>query len=197
MTGTTANGTTQTATRKVHRLSLQRPAGLPAIPNSTPPLSARSPSTPRHRVPFDIPDVETSGSLQTSDSEDEGGEYTLIGCLAGLSISSLPPMGDEGKGPVISRFPHPAPAPPSSTLGSREEQRRIYLGPKLSDRATGGPDAGPLIERFSCLFKDREFQVLPHSKFRPELAFVTYSRQNTIALPIQRGLFQWEWRRIF
>lgn len=59
----------------------------------------------------------------------------------------------------MTRFP-PAPDPrPTSALGTREEQRRIYLGPKLSDRATGGPDAGPLIERFSCLFKDRECLV--------------------------------------
>lgn len=74
---------------------------------------------------------------------------TLMGCFSHLTICT-----DSGR-----RFP-PGPGPaPSTPLGSREEQRRIYLGPALSTRATGGPDAGPLIERFSCLFKDRECVV--------------------------------------
>jgi hypothetical protein len=69
-----------------------------------------------------------------------------MGCFSHLTLCT-----DAGP-----RFP-PGPRPaPSTPLGTREEQRRIYLGPKLSTRATGGPDAGPLIERFSCLFKDRE-----------------------------------------
>lgn len=59
---------------------------------------------------------------------------------------------------AVSLGDFPAPEPRKvSELGTREEQRRIYQGPRLSDRATGGPDAGPLIERFSCLFKDREW----------------------------------------
>ncbi|BEJ15246.1 hypothetical protein CspHIS471_0410130 [Cutaneotrichosporon sp. HIS471] len=70
---------------------------------------------------------------------------TLMGCFSHLTLCT-----DSGP-----RFP-PGPRPaPSTPLGTREEQRRIYLGPKLSTRATGGPDAGPLIERFSCLFKDQ------------------------------------------
>jgi hypothetical protein len=72
---------------------------------------------------------------------------TLMSCLTHFSLG----CGSDG-------FPPALPPPPTSALGTREEQRRIYLGPKLSDRATGGPDAGPLIERFSCLFKDREWQ---------------------------------------
>ncbi|GFZ50714.1 hypothetical protein JCM24511_08472 [Saitozyma sp. JCM 24511] len=69
---------------------------------------------------------------------------TLMSCLTHFSLG----CGNDG-------FPPALPPPPTSALGTREEQRRIYLGPKLSDRATGGPDAGPLIERFSCLFKDQ------------------------------------------
>jgi hypothetical protein len=75
---------------------------------------------------------------------------TLISCLNNLSLSNLPSPTTK------SRFPRAPEPQPTSALGTRDEQRRIYLGPKLSDRATGGPDAGPLIERFSCLFKDRE-----------------------------------------
>ncbi|CAK9786745.1 PLP-dependent transferase [Cutaneotrichosporon oleaginosum] len=70
---------------------------------------------------------------------------TLIGCFSHLALCNA-------AGPRFPPKPQPAPSTP---LGSREEQRRIYLGPKLSARATGGPDAGPLIERFSCLFKDQ------------------------------------------
>lgn len=72
---------------------------------------------------------------------------TLIGCFNHLSLNSSK-----------SRFPAP-PKSVASPLGTRDEQRKIYHGPKLSDRATGGPDAGPLIERFSCLFKDREYEI--------------------------------------
>jgi len=83
---------------------------------------------------------------------------TLISCLNNLSLSNLPSLPSSPATPGLkTRFP-PAPTPtPTSALGTREEQRRIYMGPKLSDRATGGPDAGPLIERFSCLFKDRGY----------------------------------------
>ncbi|GMK59407.1 hypothetical protein CspeluHIS016_0800130 [Cutaneotrichosporon spelunceum] len=70
---------------------------------------------------------------------------TLMGCFSHLTLCT-----DAGP-----RFPAARPPAPSTPLGTREEQRRIYLGPKLSTRATGGPDAGPLIERFSCLFKDQ------------------------------------------
>lgn len=78
---------------------------------------------------------------------------TLISCLTNFSLTG---DGDTSSGPAVTRFPKAPPPREVSELGTREEQRRIYLGPKLSDRATGGPDAGPLIERFSCLFKDRE-----------------------------------------
>ncbi|KAK1926199.1 pyridoxal phosphate-dependent transferase [Papiliotrema laurentii] len=77
----------------------------------------------------------------------KGTPETLISCFDHLVLCAAPCHD--------AHFP-PQPAPrPSSKIGSRAEQRRIYLGPKLSDRATGGPDAGPLIERFSCLFKDQ------------------------------------------
>ncbi|KAI9635941.1 pyridoxal phosphate-dependent transferase [Dioszegia hungarica] len=131
--------TASPAPRNPNRLSLQPPAGLPALPASPSPLSsARSATFPRPinqtrpGIAFDLPDSDPN---EASTRGTENSEYTLIGCLAGLSISTLPSL--------------------SSLDGESEEQRRIYLGPKLSDRATGGPDAGPLIERFSCLFKDQ------------------------------------------
>lgn len=71
---------------------------------------------------------------------------TLISCFSHLALCS------DAQNP----FPSTLPPRASSKLGTREEQRKVYAGPKLSDRATGGPDAGPLIERFSCLFRDRE-----------------------------------------
>lgn len=139
------------------RLSLQPPAGLPSPIKSSFSSSQETPaasSSSCDYYPSTLPDV---------DDQDEPDDNTLISCFTHLGISSLPlppPYGDPrggATGPVVTRFPR-APAPrPSSIIGSRQEQRRIYLGPKLSDRATGGPDAGPLIERFSCLFKDRRF----------------------------------------
>lgn len=184
--------TTTTTEKRSHRLSLQPPTGLPAIPSS-PTTSLRSASLPRGnnlirpKIPFDLPEPETQ-----ENSDEEEGEYTLIGCLAGLSVSSLPPLdGDDKGGPVVSRFPPAAPAAPSSVLGTREEQRRIYLGPKLSDRATGGPDAGPLIERFSCLFKDRKLRK------EQQCITVTDSMQSTIARPILEGSYLWVWQRTF
>jgi hypothetical protein len=100
----------------------------------------------------------------TPDTAAQDDSFTLISCMSHLSVCSLPPPPppyanngnqDQPSGDVKGRFPDPPKPRESSVLGSRSEQRRIYLGPKLSDRATGGPDAGPLIERFSCLFKDR------------------------------------------
>ncbi|KAK8845419.1 hypothetical protein IAR55_006132 [Kwoniella newhampshirensis] len=137
------------------RYSLQPPCGLPSlIPSTTSSTSSDSSTQPRtdpsgaskkYREP-------TLVELGTSPQEDSN---TLISCFTHLSVSSLPPDSRKKGGPVIQRFPKPPPPVPSSALGSREDQRRIYLGPKLSDRATGGPDAGPLIERFSCLFQDQ------------------------------------------
>jgi 1-aminocyclopropane-1-carboxylate synthase len=127
-------------------------------------------SPPRHYsleppcgLPSPFPRDDTthppSGDLD-SDGEEPN---TLISSMSHLSVSSLahPDSPDQGRGRNLKhqhsqRFPDLPPPRLSSPLTSRVEQRRIYLGPKLSDRATGGPDAGPLIERFSCLFKDRE-----------------------------------------
>ena len=123
--------------------SLEPPCGLPS------PLSS-----PGRKSRFD-----------TSDSAGQDENYTLISCMSHLSVCSLPPppppyasngQQDLDHAKAKGRFPEPPRPRESSVLGSRSEQRRVYLGPKLSDRATGGPDAGPLIERFSCLFKDRE-----------------------------------------
>lgn len=125
-----------------NRHSLEPACGLPS------PLS--SPRKSR----FDTPD--------TAGQDDS---YTLISCMSHLSVCSLPPppppyatngRQESDHGNAKGRFPDPPRPRESSVLGSRSEQRRIYLGPKLSDRAIGRPDAGPLIERFSCLFKDRE-----------------------------------------
>ncbi|ORY25180.1 pyridoxal phosphate-dependent transferase [Naematelia encephala] len=109
------------------RLSLQPPGGLPT-------------SLP-HPQTMQISDRFMDLAGERGDTE------TLISCLDHLSLG--------GSGPITTRFPRPPSPRPSSQIGTREDQRRIYLGPKLSDRATGGPDAGPLIERFSCLFKDQ------------------------------------------
>lgn len=163
------------------RWSLQPPCGLPSPVSAHHKHDDTRASRDDHEVEEDVHGHAAKGELP-----DIGGEGydlaecdTLISCLTHLSISSLPPPppftpSDEyvgsgkhvravsegvqrGRGPVMARFPAPPDPRPSSIIGSREEQRRIYLGPKLSDRATGGPDAGPLIERFSCLFKDREW----------------------------------------
>ncbi|EIW73272.1 hypothetical protein TREMEDRAFT_24846 [Tremella mesenterica DSM 1558] len=124
------------------RLSLQPPAGLPSpIPSPTqakgdscfvPSLETVSPTSAMsaHKHIIDLGDDADCDAPENN---------TLMSCLTNMSLSSLP-------------------MPPA--LGNDEddddaEQRRIYLGPKLSDRATGGPDAGPLIERFSCLFRDQ------------------------------------------
>jgi 1-aminocyclopropane-1-carboxylate synthase len=149
-----------TSTHRQHRLSLQRPASIPSIPQSPITISTRTSTILHSHLHAKVQSRDANGHCDKqagdSDSEEEGGNQTLISCLS-LSISSLLSQDDDG--PVVSRFPQPAPAAPSSSLGTRAEQRRIYLGPKLSDRATGGPDAGPLIERFSCLFKDRACRV--------------------------------------
>ena len=208
------------AKENTKRLSLQPPAGLPQLPRSPGPLSARF-ATRHHTAqaqvgkghtrhasePVSAPYQSTSQagvgghgeksggnefatrresdvsdtSISTS-SDDLPDENTLMGCMMHLSVSSLPPItcAEDGTfhdgsepagagsgtkvlgGPLMTRFPLPPKAQPSSALGTREEQRKVYLGPKLSDRATGGPDAGPLIERFSCLFKDRtSFPLYP------------------------------------
>jgi 1-aminocyclopropane-1-carboxylate synthase len=188
---------TTSTEKRSHRLSLQPPTGLPSIPSS-PTTSLRSTSLPRGKatrpqIPFDLPTTETRDN-----SDDEDGEYTLIGCLAGLSISSLPPLdGNDKGGPVISRFPHPAAAAPSSVLGTRAEQRRIYLGPKLSDRATGGPDAGPLIERFSCLFKDRKSQRSLLTEGQTIKVVWTDVLQSITARLIPKGSYLWALLRTF
>jgi hypothetical protein len=136
-----------TATIGVHRpsrLSLQAPCGLPSLPRSP---AASTTFTDVQTLPTDA--SRLAGSAFDAELGAEVDTDTLISCLTNFTLT-----GDDS-------FPKAAPPQPSSALGSREEQRRIYLGPKLSDRATGGPDAGPLIERFSCLFKDRECSLPP------------------------------------
>lgn len=108
-----------------------------------------------------LPSPTSRSRFDTVSKEVEQDTQSLISCMSHLSVCSLPPpppyASDEPGSPISRRrFPDAPAARLSSPLGTRSEQRRIYLGPKLSDRATGGPDAGPLIERFSCLFKDRE-----------------------------------------
>lgn len=130
-TACTCNKNTMTVTRPTpERLSLQPPGGVPSLIQS-----------PQH-ASHDVDRGRGTKSASCAQSE------TLISCLTHLSLCSPACGGD-------AHFPAVPPPRASSKLGSREEQRRVYLGPKLSDRATGGPDAGPLIERFSCLFKDR------------------------------------------
>lgn len=114
-------------------------------------------------------------------AEEDG--QSLISCMSHLSVCSLPPppppyaSTDSGVDAVKKRFPDPPAPRASSPLASRSEQRRIYLGPKLSDRATGGPDAGPLIERFSCLFKDRQCSLASALRVRALRGQSTIARQ--------------------
>lgn len=176
--------TTASVQHRPARLSLQPPAGLPPIPRSpvTPKDSSphtvgrvatqhahgRSRSDSQYPSALDRRESDASDLSTTSSGSDVEGE-TLMGCMMHLSVCSLPPHFDphqdngvdggrksRSRGPVMARFPAPPTPVASSPLGTREQQRKVYLGPKLSDRATGGPDAGPLIERFSCLFKDRK-----------------------------------------
>lgn len=128
---------------------------------ATAPATSSAGPTTTSGTSSDSDNDELGHTAQTGNDNVEYSAYpceTLISCLTNLSLASLPPcsVDVDGSGPIVARFPAPPPPRESSALGSREEQRRIYLGPKLSDRATGGPDAGPLIERFSCLFKNRE-----------------------------------------
>lgn len=121
------------------RYSLQPPCGLPA--------------------PFRLPlrQLEDNGANQVGDigsvrrstaTDNDGSGDTLMSCFGTLTIPSLP-LKDES----------------AEVVGSAHDnhtgvQTKCYPGPKLSDRATQGPDAGPLIDRFSCLFQDRELHVV-------------------------------------
>ncbi|WWC58053.1 uncharacterized protein I303_100588 [Kwoniella dejecticola CBS 10117] len=144
------------------RYSLQAPRGLPSPLRSTTSSSSqtRSVSSPASTrlVTAHAQSLDPNDEYREPTSLDDVDEPdTLMSCFGSLSISSLPPLSakDGVSGPIVTRFPKPPPPRESSVLGTREEQRKIYLGPKLSDRATGGPDAGPLIDRFSCLFQDQ------------------------------------------
>ncbi|WWC85745.1 uncharacterized protein L201_000611 [Kwoniella dendrophila CBS 6074] len=142
------------------RYSLQPPCGLPSPVRSSfndkggigiAPIAENGVSDLSE---IDSVDGNNNDEYRESTSLDGIAEPdTLISCFGSLSVACLP--ASTRGGPVITRFPKPPPPRPSSRLGTREEQRRIYLGPKLSDRSTGGPDAGPLIDRFSCLFQDQ------------------------------------------
>jgi len=152
--------------------SLEPPCGLPS---------------PFHNDATQSP----SGDLY-SDGEEPN---TLISSMSHLSVSCLPyPDTPEQRGRNLKhqhsqRFPDLPPPRLSSPLASRTEQRKIYLGPKLSDRATGGPDAGPLIERFSCLFKDR--------KSLSEVWVRELMRQSITARPILEVLYPCESHQVY
>ncbi|OWZ30063.1 hypothetical protein C356_06044 [Cryptococcus neoformans c45] len=115
------------------RYSLQPPCGLPA-PFRLPLRQLED--TEANRVD-DIGNVRRS----TATDNDRSGD-TLMSCFGTLSIPSLP-LEDESA--------------EINNLSTHEKgaQTKCYPGPKLSDRATQGPDAGPLIDRFSCLFQDQ------------------------------------------
>lgn len=112
------------------RYSLQPPCGLP-------PLFSLPPGQSQNTEANQVDGVRRSAAT----THDEGGD-TLISCFGTLSISSLP-LKDES----------------TEVIGAPSARTKLYPGPKLSDRATQGPDAGPLIDRFSCLFQDRELHV--------------------------------------
>ncbi|KAL0243943.1 hypothetical protein I308_105206 [Cryptococcus tetragattii IND107] len=94
-------------------------------------------TSPRYSLqpPCGLPPLFSLPPLATA--HDEDGD-TLISCFGTLSISSLPPKGES-----------------TEVIGAPSARAKLYPGPKLSDRATQGPDAGPLIDRFSCLFQDQ------------------------------------------
>lgn len=127
------------------RYSLQPPCGLPA--------PFRLPL--RQLEDTEANQVDDIGNLRrsTATDNDRSGD-TLMSCFGTLSIPSLP-LEDESA--------------EINDLSTHEKgaQTKCYPGPKLSDRATHGPDAGPLIDRFSCLFQDRELHVVIR---RPSLA---------------------------
>ncbi|WVQ80398.1 hypothetical protein IAT38_002503 [Cryptococcus sp. DSM 104549] len=183
------------------RYSLQAPCGLPSpLPSLSPSMASSSPATqPRTPLPSETYREPTLLELGTSPEDDN----TLMACFAHLSISNQP----RGRGG--ERFPRPASPRPSSIIGSREEQRKLYHGPKLSDRATGGPDAGPLIERFSCLFQD-QYDSVSNPKGIVSLGvaenflmqkecmelFTTALRDNMTPLDLSYGDSLWGSRRI-
>ncbi|ODO01973.1 hypothetical protein L198_02704 [Cryptococcus wingfieldii CBS 7118] len=103
-------------------------------------MSASAPSPPdsppySQQPPFGLPaPLDNDG-----DAESEYDE-TLMSCFGTISISSLA---------TLER----------STAGAQKD----YPGPHFSSRATTGPDAGPLIDRFSCLFKNQyDADTNPH-----------------------------------
>ncbi|WVR03444.1 hypothetical protein IAU60_000435 [Kwoniella sp. DSM 27419] len=177
------------------RYSLQAPCGLPSpLTRST--THSRASSAPTTATSPKDAQYREKTSLDSAEASD-----TLISCFATLSVSGV--SGEAG------RFPRPAPPAPSSALGTRDEQRRIYLGPKLSDRATGGPDAGPLIDRFSCLFQDQyDCKVNPRGIVSLGVAenflmqeecmelFATALRDNMTPLDLSYGDSLWGSRRI-
>ncbi|UOH83891.1 hypothetical protein LQV05_006629 [Cryptococcus neoformans] len=114
------------------RYSLQPPCGLPAPFR----LPLRQLEDTEANQVDDIDNVRRS----TATDNDRSGD-TLMSCFGTLSIPSLP-LEDESA--------------EINNLSTHEKgaQTKCYPGPKLSDRATQGPDAGPLIDRFSCLFQD-------------------------------------------
>ncbi|RSH90670.1 hypothetical protein EHS25_001275 [Saitozyma podzolica] len=137
MTSQTQAGPASVGRDAPSRLSLQPPCGLPSFPRprSRSPAVPSSSSTLRDQSTMTIP--KSNGHAPTN------------------GVGNNVQHDNDADADIDTETLMSASATPTSALGTREEQRRIYLGPKLSDRATGGPDAGPLIERFSCLFKDQ------------------------------------------
>ena len=113
-----------------------------SLSNGTERLSLQAPIG----LPSPVSPKQTTRRTTYEQEPEHQSSDTLISCFSHLALCS------DAQNP----FPSTLPPRASSKLGTREEQRKVYAGPKLSDRATGGPDAGPLIERFSCLFRDRE-----------------------------------------
>ncbi|WRT63638.1 uncharacterized protein IL334_000561 [Kwoniella shivajii] len=205
------------------RYSLQAPCGLPSPLRSTTTRTSNSTGTIRSISSPPSTRINTPQSSANGNGHSNGighDEYrestlldnseesdTLISCFGTLSIPSIPSNGKSGL--IINRFPKPPPPQPSSALGTREEQRKIYLGPKLSDRATGGPDAGPLIDRFSCLFQD-QYNCVTNPKGIVSLGvaenflmqeecmelFSTALRDNFTPLDLSYGDSLWGSRRI-
>ncbi|WVN87327.1 uncharacterized protein L203_102505 [Cryptococcus depauperatus CBS 7841] len=144
--------------------SLQPPCGLPSHPSHAlsiksttqiaTPLSSFDSRTNRQEYRELTLDFDLGYDEYPSDEEGE----TLMSCFGTLSIHSPLIPFKKAQVEVDDHAHEPDNESEKKRTDLSDTQRRsvlTYAGPKMSDRATQGPDAGPLIDRFSCLFQDQ------------------------------------------